>query len=185
MSYGLHAGSDGLKAAQSQQVEGYRPQRRHRPSSIAPVAMGVLIELGVTDPVPALNAPAVAHQLQHGFWGCAQAGEEEMGLPQGLAVAGPDGDHLHDPVDDTTMTLLENTGLNSDMAFPLKLASDLAMQCLLFGFHRQEEVGPLLGELLKNGFWVWSASAWISTPSRSSSPSNCFSTASSWFAPMA
>jgi hypothetical protein len=30
---------------------------------------------------------------------------------------------------------------------------------------------------LKNGFWVWSASAWISTPSRSSSPSSCLSTA--------
>jgi hypothetical protein len=49
----------------------------------------------------------------------------------------------------------------------------------------QEEVGPLLGELLKTGFWVWRASAWISTPSRSSSPSSCRSTARSWFVPVA
>jgi hypothetical protein len=39
------------------------------------------------------------------------------------------------------------------------LALDLAMQGSLVGFHGQEEVGPLLLELLKNGFWVWRASA--------------------------
>jgi hypothetical protein len=39
--------------------------------------------------------------------------------------------------------------------------------------------------LPKNGRWVWSASAWISTPSRSSSPSSCRSTARSWFSPVA
>jgi hypothetical protein len=32
------------------------------------------------------------------------------------------------------------------------------MQSLLVRFHRQEEVGPLFLELLKNGFWVWSVS---------------------------
>ena len=123
------------------------------------------------------------------------------GLPPRVPIA----DHLHDPAgaapgladvlrclfgaerpgDGTTMTLLENTCLNRDVAFPLELAPDLAMQCLLVRFHRQEEVGPLLLELLKNGRWVWSASAWISTPSRSSSPSSCFSTARSWFSPVA
>ncbi len=51
--------------------------------------------------------------------------------------------------------------------------------------HRQEEVGPLLLQLSKNGFWVWSASAWTRTPSRFSSPSNCRSTALSWFSPVA
>lgn len=76
-----------------------------------------------------------------------------MGLPEGLAVAGPDGGYLHNPTgaapgftdvlrclfgaerpgDGTTMTLLENTCLNRDVAFPLELASDLAMQCLLVG----------------------------------------------------
>jgi hypothetical protein len=33
------------------------------------------------------------------------------------------------------------------------------VQRLLVGFHRQEEVGPLLLELPKKGRWVWSASA--------------------------
>ena len=128
-----------------------------------------------------------------------------MGLPEGLAVAGPDCGHLHNPTgaapgltdvlrcrfgaerpgDVAAVADLMIRCHQRDVAFPLKLASDLAMQCLLVGFHRQEEVGPLLGELLKKGFWVWSASAWISTPSRSSSPSSCFSTARSWFAPVA
>jgi hypothetical protein len=34
--------------------------------------VGVLVELGVTDPVPALNAPAIPQQLQQDFWGGAQ-----------------------------------------------------------------------------------------------------------------
>ncbi|MFO8238121.1 MAG: hypothetical protein R6U00_07720, partial [Prochlorococcaceae cyanobacterium] len=46
-------------------------------------------------------------------------------------------------------------------------------------------VGPLLLEELNNGFWVCRASAWISTPPRSSSPINCLSTARSWFSPVA
>ena len=54
-----------------------------------------------------------------------------------------------------------------DVTLSLKLAADLAMQRLLVAFYRQQEVGSLLLELVKNGFWVWSASAWISTPSRS------------------
>jgi hypothetical protein len=39
--------------------------------------MGVLVELGVTDPVPAFNAPAIANQLQQRLWRGAQAGEKE------------------------------------------------------------------------------------------------------------
>jgi hypothetical protein len=35
------------------------------------------------------------------------------------------------PGDGTTMTLLENTYFNRDVAFPLELASNLAMQGLL------------------------------------------------------
>ena len=64
-----------------------------------------------------------------------------------------------------------------DVLLSLELRSDLTVQRLLVGFHCQQEVGPLPLEELKNGFWVWSASAWISTPSRSSSPSSCLSTA--------
>jgi hypothetical protein len=201
----LHAGPDRLKSSQSQQVEGCRPERGHRPSSIAPVAVGILVELGVANPVPALNAPAVSHQLQQGFWGGPQAGEESVRGLERLAAAGADRGHLHDPAgaapgladvlrclfgaerpgDGTTMALFENTCLNRDVAFPLELAPDLAMQGLLVPLDGQEEVGPLLQELLKNGFWVWRASAWISTPSRSSSPSSCFSTALSWSSPVA
>jgi hypothetical protein len=68
-----------------------------------------------------------------------------------------------------------------DVALSLKLAADLAMQRLLVAFYGQQEVGSLLLELVKNSFWVWSASAWISSPPRSNSPSNCLSTARSWF----
>jgi hypothetical protein len=39
--------------------------------------------------------------------------------------------------------------------------------------HRQEDVGPLLVELSKNGCWVCNASAWINTPCRSSWPISC------------
>jgi hypothetical protein len=57
--------------------------------------------------------------------------------------------------------------LKRDLAFALELALDLAMQRLLVGsllwrslrLHRQQEVGPLLLELPKNGFWVCNASA--------------------------
>jgi hypothetical protein len=51
-----------------------------------------------------------------------------------------------------------------DVPLSLELRSDLTMQRLLIRFHCQEEVGPLLLELPKNGRWVWSASAWIRTP---------------------
>jgi hypothetical protein len=52
-----------------------------------------------------------------------------------------------------------------DVPLALELALDLAMQRFLVGLNRQEEVGPLLLELLKNWSWVWRASAWIRSPS--------------------
>ena len=55
------------------------------------------MELGVPDPVPALNAPAVAHQLQQGLWGGAQGGEEQMGRPKWLAITDAIGSFLQDP----------------------------------------------------------------------------------------
>ena len=72
-----------------------------------------------------------------------------------------------------------------DVRLSLKLAAELAVQRLLVAFYRQQEVGSLLLELVKNGFWVWSASAWISTPPRSSSPKSFLSTARSWLSPVA
>ena len=72
-----------------------------------------------------------------------------------------------------------------DSALSLELGADLPLEGFLVAFDAQEEVGPLLLELPKNGRWVWSASAWISTSSRSSSPSSWRSTARSWFSPVA
>lgn len=50
-----------MKPFEAQQVEGCRSQARHHASAITPVKMGILMQLCVSDPVPALNAPAVAH----------------------------------------------------------------------------------------------------------------------------
>jgi len=64
------------------------------------------MELGVPDPVPALDAPAVPHQLQQGFWRGAQAGVEPRGALGGLiqvgglkrlVVTGAAGRDFHDP----------------------------------------------------------------------------------------
>jgi hypothetical protein len=52
-----------------------------------------------------------------------------------------------------------------DVALSLELAADLTMERHLVDLDLQEEVGPLLLELSKNGRCVWRASAWISTPS--------------------
>ena len=55
----LHPSSNRLKARQSQQVECCSSQAGQCTSAIAPVAVGILVELGAKDPVPALNAPFV------------------------------------------------------------------------------------------------------------------------------
>ena len=190
MHHRLHARADRLIPGQSEQVESCRAQRGHCSRAITPVAVGVLMELCVTDPVPALNAPAVPHQLQQRIWRGAQTGEEQVLRLKGLAVAAAGGHHLHDPAgadpgltdllrrllgpqlpgDVAAMADLLIRCQERDLALSLKLAADLAVQRLLVGLDCQEEVGPLLLELPKNGRWVWSASAWISTPSRSSSP---------------
>jgi hypothetical protein len=41
----------------------------HDVGVMALVAVGVRMELGVEDPAPPLNAPAVSRQLQVGSWG--------------------------------------------------------------------------------------------------------------------
>lgn len=65
------------------------------------------MELGVADPVPAFNAPAVAHQSQQGFWRGAQAGEKEVGGSKGFAIAAAAGRYLVD-------TLLGGPGRNPE-----------------------------------------------------------------------
>ena len=163
------------------------------------------MELGVPDPVPALDTPAVSHQLQQGFWRGAQAREKQVGRLKGLAVSGAAGRDFHDPAgadpgltdvlwslfgaqrpgDVAAVADLVIRCHKRDVPLSLELRSDLTMQRLLVALHGQQEVGPLLLELPKNGRWVWSASTWMRTPSRSSSPSSCRSTARSWFSPVA
>jgi hypothetical protein len=57
----------------------------------------IFMELGVTEPVPAFNAPAVPHQLQQRFWRGAQAGEEEVPLEGRLAGTLAADDQFDDP----------------------------------------------------------------------------------------
>jgi hypothetical protein len=49
------------------------------------------MELGVADPVPALQAPALSEQSQQCFWGGAQACQKEMAGLKRFAVASADG----------------------------------------------------------------------------------------------
>jgi hypothetical protein len=53
----LHPKADRLKTSQPRQVECCSSQAGQRTSAVAPVAVGILMELAVTDPVPALNTP--------------------------------------------------------------------------------------------------------------------------------
>jgi hypothetical protein len=116
-----------------------------------------------------------------------------------LAITGACGDHFRNPAgalpvgldvprrffrpqspaDVTAMADLVIGCHERDVALSNQLIGDLAVERLLVGLDRQEEVGPLLRELPKNACCVWSASAWIRTPSRSSSPSSFWSTARS------
>lgn len=159
-----------MEASQPQQVHRCRAQGGHHSSAIAPVAVGILMELGVTDPVPGLNGPPVSHQLQQRFWRCAQARQEQVGGVKRLAVTCAAGCDFHDPAGadpdlaDVLWSLLgaQRPGdiaavanlvircHERDSALALELAADLAVQRLLVGFHGQEEVGPLLLELPKN-----------------------------------
>ena len=122
--------------------------------------MSVLVELGVTNPVPALNAPAVLHQLQQGFWGSAQAGEKQMGGVNGLVVTPAGSRHLHDPAgadpgladvlrrlfgpkrpgDIAAMADHVIRCQERDLALSLELAADLAVQRLLVGLLRRRNL---------------------------------------------
>jgi hypothetical protein len=85
------------------------------------------------------------------------------------------------------MALLVIRCRERDVSLSLEMAADLAVKGLLVGFHGQEHVGPLGVDVVfsegvapaKNDCVVWSASAWIRTPSRSRllSSSYCFAEA--------
>jgi len=141
--------------------------------AISPVTVNVLVELGIADPMPYLNTPTVAHQLQQGFWRVAQAGQKELDSPKGLAVAAAGGRDFHDPAcadpsladvfwcllgtqcpgDVVAMADLMIRCLKRDVPLSLKLAVDLAAEPLLVCFHCQQEVGSLHFELPKKASW--------------------------------
>jgi hypothetical protein len=134
--------------------------------------MGILMQLGVADPVPTLNSPAVSHMSQQGFWGCAEAGEKEVFCLEWLAVAATCCHNFNDParaeplLADVVWRLFGSQGPGDvsamadlvidcqerDLAFSLELTLDLEMQRPLVGLDSQEEVGALLLELLKKRF---------------------------------
>jgi len=170
------------KTPSHRRFRGSGSQRGHHSNAIAPVAMGVLVELGVADLVPAFNAPAISDPLQQRLWRCAEAGEEQMGGVNGLAVTGAGGRDFNDPAgsgpgladvlkslfgpqhpsDVPAVTDLVIRCHERELALSLELAANLAEQRLLVGesfgevcvYNLQEEVGPLLLKLAKNGRWV-------------------------------
>lgn len=137
------------------------------------------MELGITDPVPALDTPAVSYQLQQGFWRGEQAGKKQVGRLKGLAVTGAASRDFHDPAgadpglahvlwslvgtqrpgNAATVADLVISGPKGDVTLSLELALDLAMHGLLIALDGQEKVDPLLLELPKNGRWICKASA--------------------------
>jgi hypothetical protein len=50
------------------------PETSHDPSPIPSIASGVMMQLGVADPVPTLEAPPVSRLSKQGLWACAEAG---------------------------------------------------------------------------------------------------------------
>ena len=84
-------------AVEPKQDLGQGAQRGQHRCTGAAVAVVILMELGVAEPVPAFNAPAVPHQFQQGFWRGAQAGEEEVPLEGGLAGTLAADDQFDDP----------------------------------------------------------------------------------------
>ena len=156
MHHRLQASPDRAKPSQPQQVHRCRAQGGHHSSAIAPVAVGVLMELGVTDPVPALNAPAGAHQLQQRFWRGAEARQKQMGGLKRLVVTGAAGRDFHDPAgadpgladvlrsrfgaqrpsDVAAVANLVNVCHERDVPLSLELSSHLAVERLLIGLDR-------------------------------------------------
>ena len=116
-------------------------------------------------------------------------GSEYLGDPAGALPVGLDVLRSffrpQRPADITAMADLVIGCHERDLALSKQLFGDLPVKRLLVGLllrrslrlDRQEEVGPLLRELPKNACCVWRASAWMSTPSRFSSPSSFWSIA--------
>jgi hypothetical protein len=188
---------DRAVAAAPQQVHYDGAQEgEHRGTDAVGLSIGVLTQLDVAGPVPlVLNAPALPDQAQQGFWSGALTQPTQVSPYAALALAAERvGDLLHDsgatrPVgldvfrclsgpqlpDGVAPTALVIRCSERDVTLSLELATDMAGEGLLVGFDGQEHVGPLGEASAKNVCVVWSASAWIRTPSRSRLLSSSFS----------
>jgi len=67
--------------------------------AITKVAVGILMELGVEDPMPALNFPGIYRVLLQGFWDSARAGEEQVSRPDQLVLNSASCHDFHSPAD--------------------------------------------------------------------------------------
>jgi hypothetical protein len=67
------------------------------PSAIASVAMGVLLELRVADPMPPLDTPVVSHQLQQCFESHPDTRERDITSVKGFAITLSRGGEFNDP----------------------------------------------------------------------------------------
>lgn len=128
-------------------------QSGHHPCAIAAVAVGILMELGFTNQLTALHAPAVLQQLQLCLWSGAHSIEKQLLRLQPFAVSGAGSGHRHDqagatpalanvlscllcpqrPSDYAAMADPLIRCHKSDRALCLELAGNLTMQRLLVG----------------------------------------------------
>ncbi len=97
MHHGVQTLPDRVESSQAQQIQRCGPHRGQHASPVTAVAVFVLVELGIANPLRAFNAPALPDLSQQGFWGGAQVGEEQMPGPERLALTAGAGQHLHDP----------------------------------------------------------------------------------------
>jgi hypothetical protein len=90
----------------------------------------VLVELGVADPVPAFDAPALPDQAQQGFWSGADAGEEQMPGLERLAATAAARDQLNDPGRRWPVRLdVLRCFLGSQRPGDVTAVADLVMRC--------------------------------------------------------
>ena len=167
--------------------------------------MSVLTELCVARPVPLVfDGPSLSHQPEQCCGAGAQGCNEQMDVVKRFAVPLAGADQLDDPAGPhpaltdgirgvacpelpmhlAAMAGLEIADLHWEVPVRVKLGRDLTEQPALVVLDRQEQVGALLGGELNNAGEVCSASAWISTPSRSSVFNRAFSAARSCDSPV-
>ena len=83
------------KPSQAQHVQGGGVHRVQHACTVV-LAVCILMEQRDPDPVPALNAPVVSHQLQQCFWRGAQACQKQVSGLKRLTVTGAAGHVFHD-----------------------------------------------------------------------------------------